>query len=476
LGLIRDVKKRPVQSTIRWRGLLFSGGESLPSTRPGFKRHSALVDPIGMDRKIPRTAIFCAFTAFLLGGTRCFADTLKKTNGQTLNGKVVGEDKDVVVFEVSMGGMQVRQRVPRSQIAALQKQVREGPGYVVLPIFGEIGVEVTADTLRRAITEAKRSKPQYIVLAIDSPGGLVSEKERIVDVIRRTRDVKFVAYVRQAVSAAAIVAMACPQIYMAQESAIGATVTVRPDASGKMTAVDEKIQSVVRATDRAIALNSGHSELWVRGMSDRDLELAVVIDHGHARVVEATGRPREQVIKRRGEIMTMTGSEAVEYGLAAGVSPDIDGIKEFLQLPAWHVADDAPSHTMINSGKSARAEFLRIGRIGPQVRDLDERMSKALARVLTAEAMLSELKRQHETSLAGFQAEYEKKMEGASRSVAAQAKIERMYGNGRKQINAHYENQIARCEEEIVQARAGSRPGCGRSERRWWVVRIERTP
>ena len=393
-------------------------------------------------------------TALFASHAACVADTLKKTNGQTLDGRVVSEEKDAVVFEASMGGIQMRQRVPRAQIASLQKQVREGPGYVVLPIFGEIGVEVTADTLERAIADARRSKAEYIILAIDSPGGLVSEKERIIEVIRQTRGVKFVAYVRQAVSAAAIIAMACPQIYMADESTIGATVTVRSNGRGTMTAADEKVQSVVRAADRAVALNSGHSELWVRGMSDRDVELAVVIEHGRARVVEATGSRKEQVVKRRGQILTLTGSEAVEYGLAAGSSPNVDEIKELLKLPAWHVADERPFHTMVNFAKSARAQQERIGLLGPQVRELDERRSKAIAHVLTVEAMLTEIKRQHATSLAGFQAEYEKKMDAASRSIAEQAKIERRYANGRRQIDAHYENQIARCEEEIKRARA----------------------
>src|SRR5687768_11124556 len=169
--------------------------------------------------------------AFAFTTIPCLADPLTKTNGQPMNGRVISEEKDVVVFESNLGGLVMRQRVPRGQIKDLQKEVREGPGYVALPIVGEIGVEVTAESLKRAIAEARRHKAQYIVLSIDSPGGSVQEKEKIVEVIRQNaRDVRFVAYVKRALSAAAIVAMACHEIYVAEDATIGATVTVMPGA------------------------------------------------------------------------------------------------------------------------------------------------------------------------------------------------------------------------------------------------------
>lgn len=392
--------------------------------------------------------------AFTFTTIPCLADTLTKTNGQTMNGRVISEEKDVVVFESNLGGLVMRQRVPRGQIRDLQKEVREGPGYVALPIVGEIGVEVTAESLKRAIAEARRHKAQYIVLSIDSPGGLVQEKEKVIEVIRQNaRDVRFVAYVKRALSAAAIVAMACHEIYVAEDATIGATVTVMPGASGRMQAADEKIQSMVRASDRAVASAAGHSELWVRGMSERDLELSVRTRGGVTQIVESSGDRSERVIKRRGQILTLAAREAVEYGLAKGTYPTLAGIKEGLKLPAWHVAADGPWHSMINAGRLARENIDRRARLGPEVAALQERYGKATARMLAAEAMLTELKRQRDADMTRLREKYDEKMEAASRSRAEQVRVERLYAEGQKKINDYYDNQITLCQTEMEEAR-----------------------
>src|SRR4051794_26427163 len=74
------------------------------------------------------------------------ADTLEKTNGQKLDGRVIGETPDTITFEVVSGGITFTQKVPRAQIRKLQREVREGPGYCAIPLIGEVGVEITAKT------------------------------------------------------------------------------------------------------------------------------------------------------------------------------------------------------------------------------------------------------------------------------------------------------------------------------------------
>jgi membrane-bound serine protease (ClpP class) len=407
-----------------------------------------------MQREIPRTVILIALAAMLAATSPCSADTLTKRNGQTLSGRVVSEDKDVVVFEANFGGMVMRQRVPRSQIKSLSRQVREGPGYVALPLYGEVGVEITADALKRAIAEARRHKPQYVILVIDSLGGLVTEKERICEVIRQAPDVRFIAYVKQAVSAAAVVALACPEIYVAEDSTIGATVAVMPGALGGMKVASEKVQSVVRATDRAVALRAGHSDLWVRGMSESDLELAVVLDGADSeRVVEATGEPDQQVIKRRGQVLTLTGREAVEYGLARGTCADVASIKDALGLAAWHVADERPWHMLIGSGRAARAQREEAARVGPELRAIDMKMTEAMARIAVAEAALREIRKRHEADLKLLDNLYEKERR-AGRGPSGKLKLDRAYRDAQTKLNNHFHAQIARCEEDARKARA----------------------
>jgi ClpP class serine protease len=165
-------------------------------------------------RGITRTARVAFAVASVLA-TACFGDQLVKNDGSTLTGKVVAEQKDTVTFETYSGGMTLRQKIARAQIKSIARDVREGPGYCVLPVVGRIGKDVLARDLEAGLRAARQSNSKYIVLVINSPGGSLGEMSDIVHVIRDNPDLKFIAYVKRAISAAAIVAMACPQIYIA---------------------------------------------------------------------------------------------------------------------------------------------------------------------------------------------------------------------------------------------------------------------
>src|SRR5687768_15317904 len=165
---------------------------------------------------VPRRQIvgLCALVATLFSAS-VRADTIVKTNGSRLDGRVIAEDANTVTFEIHSGGMTMRQKIARATIRSIDRQVREGPGYCALPLVGTVGDEVTAEAFEAALKAARASRPKYVVLVIDSPGGSVQDMARIVQLIDAHRDVEFVAYVHgDALSAAAIIALACPKIYL----------------------------------------------------------------------------------------------------------------------------------------------------------------------------------------------------------------------------------------------------------------------
>src|SRR5688572_6335048 len=83
---------------------------------------------------------------------------------------------------------------------------------VMLPIVGDIGVTVRGQALRAALSNAMKHKPDFIVLMFDTPGGRVDEVKPLLDALREVqRPTRLVAYVRRAISAGAIVALACPE-------------------------------------------------------------------------------------------------------------------------------------------------------------------------------------------------------------------------------------------------------------------------
>src|SRR6185503_11580035 len=92
--------------------------------------------------------------AFLLSSALIArADTLEKTSGQRLDGRVIAETTDTVTFEVVSGGITFTQKVPRAQIKSLQREIRLGPGYCAIPLIGEVGIEITAKEFKAALAE-----------------------------------------------------------------------------------------------------------------------------------------------------------------------------------------------------------------------------------------------------------------------------------------------------------------------------------
>ncbi len=75
-----------------------------------------------------KLAIACGVLMAGVGGQVGLGDTLVKTDGTSLQGRVIGQDAKTVTFEANFEGRYQRQQVARSQIKSLQTEVRTGPG------------------------------------------------------------------------------------------------------------------------------------------------------------------------------------------------------------------------------------------------------------------------------------------------------------------------------------------------------------
>ena len=326
-----------------------------------------------MPCRTPRLVILLAL-ALCASVTR--ADQLIKTDGKRLDGRIVAEDKDSITFETNRGGISMRQRVARAQIQSIHRTVREGPGYAPIPIVGTIGDEVTADTFEAAINASRQSNPKYIVLLIDTDGGDVQHMAKIVEVIAQNRDLRFIAYVKKALSAGAIIAMSCPEIYMTPQATIGAAVPYLVGPDGTPRNVEAKFQSALHAHMRAAARLGGHDDLWVRGMTEIDLELTVTGEQP-PRLMIVNGAPTTApgdpsappLVKRGGQILTVTANEARRYGLSRATVLKLDDVRATLGLKAWHQADERGWFVMTRQHDA-------VVRQRQQRRQLDEKLAE----------------------------------------------------------------------------------------------------
>lgn len=242
------------------------------------------------------------------------ADHIVLQNGRAFDGEFVEETNSTVTLEIFVPPSGTfERRFNKAQIETWQRPERIGQPYVLIPIIGVIGDDVTANAIKVGLEKAHAAHPRYIVLAIDSPGGDVGEMAAITNLlIEASKDTEIVAYVKQAYSAAAVIAMCCREIYLKPDAVIGAAVPFRMTDNGPAD-VDAKFRSAIEAKMRASTAQGGHADLLIRGMSEMDLEIFLAIVNG--KPVLRTSGPGK-VIKANGQILTLTAGEATECGLA----------------------------------------------------------------------------------------------------------------------------------------------------------------
>ena len=392
-------------------------------------------------------------------------DTLELVDGRVFEGRVVSEPPGAVLFETASAGIKLIRRVPQDQVRTLRREVRAGVGYCVVPLVGEIGRDVSGEAFREALNAARGRGAKVVVLAVDSPGGSIQTQWEIVDAMAAAKDLTFVAYVKRALSAAAIVSLACPQIVMAPEGTIGAAVPFRLGPGGGPKLLDEKAYSVVRARNRAASELGGRSDLWARGMAEGDLELALFVDdQGKPHVVEAADAQDAEVIKRKGEILALTASEASAWGLSCGTAPSVAAARDALGLAAWHDAGNEPALVMTARARAAKARLEelrvrgekaeqrlnRVERVAPQIAQIDAQVTGVMVEAERAVRAARKLRDAKEEEAIRVREEYDRNVADA-RSAGRTYDVIRAQGDAKAKalaIRKRYDPQIAAADQK----------------------------
>ncbi|MCK4274992.1 MAG: hypothetical protein KAX78_00655 [Phycisphaerae bacterium] len=337
----------------------------------------------------------CVFGVLLATACRCPADTLLLKDGRSFEGKLLGRDAKTVTFEIHSFGMkaprtfktenvanitegelktQTKEKIRKETVKPDKSPKIEGPSFYVIPIKGEIGLFVMADLLEECLKDAREVNPDVVVLEIDSGGGSIRETDKILDVLCRTNDIRLVAYVKEAGSAAAIITLACKEIYAEPQAAIGAAVPIIVLPWRITEVVEEKFLSFLRAKWRAVAERAGHQGILAEAMMDKDIELHITKTNGKPSVAEGTGAT---MLTRTGRILTLTAMEAVKCGLACDTVNGYEELGRKLGFAKWTKSD--------RGEKICQADRKELEAAIADVRAAAKKVDKALKAVPTAE-------------------------------------------------------------------------------------------
>ena len=189
---------------------------------------------------------------------------------------------------------------------------------VKLNIKKEIGPTIWRQT-KHAFNLAEKEKADYVLIHMNTYGGLVDAADSIRTKILNSPIPVLVFIDNNAASAGALIAIACDSIYMRPGANIGAATVVNQTGE----AVPDKYQSYMRSTMRATAEAHGKDTL----ISGKDTTYKWVRD---PKIAEAMVDPRKKItgIIDSGEVLTFTANEALQNGYCEGIA---DNIEEVLQ-------------------------------------------------------------------------------------------------------------------------------------------------
>jgi len=190
---------------------------------------------------------------------------------------------------------------------------------VVIDVTGEI-TPATAAFVERSLLE--NADAGLVVVSIDTFGGRVDAAVRIRDALL-DGSVPTVAYVaHRAISAGALIALAAEHVVFGPAATMGAATPVQL-SGGEVAPVEEKMVSYMRAELRATAEARGRRADLAEAMVDRTVVVEGVVD---------------------GEtLLTVTTREAIQLGLADGVSSSVQALLEQIGAESARVARPVPT-------------------------------------------------------------------------------------------------------------------------------------
>ncbi|HTW93193.1 MAG TPA: hypothetical protein VMD30_00265, partial [Tepidisphaeraceae bacterium] len=239
--------------------------------------------------------------------------------------------------------------LPASQPAVLPA----GTPAAIVELSGEID-DYNESSFTRRFDEAKAAGAKVIIVDLESYGGLVTSGLDISRFLKRQTDVHTIAYVKdRAISAGAMIAMACDQIVMSSSATLGdcAPIVFGPDnqLENMSPAERAKAESPVLLDFEESAQRNHHDVLLAKAMVAVEISVYwVQSPTGQRKFVDAD--EYKQLIKQGWKdvpgaplpvvsstnLLTVDSEEAFMYGLATG---PVSSAEALAQQHGWPVTE-----------------------------------------------------------------------------------------------------------------------------------------
>jgi membrane-bound serine protease (ClpP class) len=200
------------------------------------------------------------------------------------------------------------------------------------------------ESLRRRSERAIHAGAEYLIYEVETYGGMVDAADAIAKYFIQTLHGRAhtVAYIStEAISAGSMISVSCNDIIMRENTTIGDCAPITLGA--KLEGVErEKAESFIRAVFRRAAEANGYPKVLLEAMVSVQMEVWRVknLQTGQWEYFEAAEKPKDpnvydvanaQQIDKPDSLLTLTASQALEYGVARAVVKDVDEAMAFLE-------------------------------------------------------------------------------------------------------------------------------------------------
>lgn len=308
-----------------------------------------------MLKKILGAALLAVVTVLALAAPSV-ADTLHLKDGRVLEGRVSSEGDGFVYFVIKVGSIEHTELFARDQIEKIerseapsnaattgnkgnQQQARTvSPGATKVAFISlreMVGPFMNAAALKKSVEIASKDEPDIIVLVINSGGGALIEVEPLSDAIHNDlkKDYRVVAWIESAISAAAMTAFNCEEMYMTSQGNIGAAVAFTQEGQGQTRSLQGADLEEVLMIGEKLSKRGKRNPLIMRAMQVF-MDLSCDIDENGI-ITWRDDAKGEYVVNRKERILTLNSLDAVKYGVAKGIADSKDELLSAMGVTEW---------------------------------------------------------------------------------------------------------------------------------------------
>jgi membrane-bound ClpP family serine protease len=298
------------------------------------------------------------------GLNQALADELRFKDGRVWEGTILDEKENLIKFRMEVGGIvQIHwvsrddlKRVVRDEEMSDDAATTDGktnqsrskrpseldpdvPTLVFIPMEEMVGTYMNRQPLEEAMEEAADLGDNAIaVLVFDSGGGMLREIQPMSDIIEDYKQkIRVVAWIKSAISAAAMTSLAIPEIYFMPEGNFGACTGFYGDGGSYKEVSGEELEAVLLMMER-ISERGGYNPLIMRKMQVNWFTLSADIDPDGVVTWYPDDRG-EHIVSPEGKILTFNSETATKFGFAKGIAGTEEELADLLQLTEWQRAD-----------------------------------------------------------------------------------------------------------------------------------------